>query len=356
MPNADLTPDLQAQVQEAAAHGQALRLCGADTKSFYGREIQGERLSLTGHRGIVSYEPTELVLTARCGTPVDEIESLLGESGQMLSFEPPQFPTEDTPGGTLGGAIASGLGGPRRPWGGAPRDLVLGIKLLDGNGQVMRFGGQVMKNVAGYDISRLMTGALGTLGVLLEISIKVLPRPPIERTLVLEKERDAAVSLMRDYANKPAPLSGACHLDDRLYLRLTGNQAGVDEWAGRIGGEQADNTFWIDLRDQRLDFFQEPRPLWRLSLPPATPRLLCEQFVITDWAGAQRWVHTEDPAEQIRNQVAVHGGHATLFRHGDRSGDVFHPLDPVRQRLHRGLKQTFDPKGILNPGRLYADL
>ena len=144
--------------------------------------------------------------------------------------------------------------------------------------------------------------------------------------------------------------------DDRLYLRLTGNQAGVDEWAARIGGEQADNGFWFDLRDQRLDFFQQPSPLWRLSLPPATPRLQCEQFVITDWAGGQRWVHTEDPAEQIRNQVAAHGGHATLFRHGDRTGEVFHPLDSIRRRLHHGLKQTFDPGGILNPGRLYADL
>jgi glycolate oxidase FAD binding subunit len=192
--------------------------------------------------------------------------------------------------------------------------------------------------------------------VLLEVSVKVLPRPPLERTLVLELDRDAAVDLMREYANRPAPLSGACHLDHRLYLRLTGNQAGVDEWTARIGGEPTDNEFWVLLRDQGLEFFQEPSPLWRLSLPPATPRLHCERSVITDWAGGQRWVHAEEPAAQIRNQVAAHGGHATLYRHGDRHSEVFQPLDPIRRRLHQGLKNTFDPKGILNPGRLYADL
>ncbi len=352
MPDADLTSDLKARVLDAAEQGHALELQGGNSKAFYGRAVDAQPLDLSGHRGVVDYEPTELVLTARGGTPIQEIESLLAENGQMLSFEPPLF--TDT--ATLGGAIASGLGGPRRPWGGAPRDLVLGVKLLDGVGQVMSFGGQVMKNVAGYDVSRLMAGALGTLGALLEISIKVLPRPPVERTLVLEKERDGALGLMRRYANKPAPLSGACHFDDRLFLRLTGNEAGVEEWASRIGGEASDNDFWADLRDHRLEFFRDSQPLWRLSLPPASPRLHCERAVIIDWGGAQRWLRCEDPAEQIRNQAETLGGHATLFRHGDRQGQVFQPLDPVRHRLHQGLKKTFDPKGILNPGRLYLDL
>lgn len=347
----DLTDQLQARVRDAADRGQALRPRGADSKAFYGRDIDAEPLELGGHTGIVSYDPSELVLTARAGTRIRDIDALLTEHGQMLPFEPPQFSDATT----LGGALSSGLAGPRRPWGGAPRDLVLGVKLLDGQGQVMRFGGQVMKNVAGYDVSRLMAGALGTLGVLLEISVKVLPRPPLERTLVLEKERPNALDLMRDLANRPAPLSGACHHDGRLYLRMTGNQAGVDEWSARIGGERGDGQFWADLRDQRLDFFRDQQPLWRLSLPPAAPRLNCEQTVIVDWAGAQRWVHCDAPAEQIRNQAAAHDGHATLFRHGDHRGEVFHPLDAVRRRLHRALKQVFDPHNILNPGRLYAD-
>ena len=346
--------ELSEQVRAAAAAGQPLRLHGGDTKRFYGREVAGRALDLRGHAGVVSYEPTELVLTARGGTALSELEALLDEHGQVLPFEPPHF----APGATLGGAVASGLAGPRRPWGGAPRDLVLGVKILDGHGKVLKFGGQVMKNVAGYDLSRLMAGALGTLGILLELSVKVLPKPVCQETRVLELDRDAALARMRELANLPAPMTGAFHLDGRLYLRLAGNATGVETWARQIGGEVGESTVWNQLRDHRLPYFapavQGSRALWRLSLPPATPRLSCEQESLLDWAGAQRWVYSTTDPVALRDEVAGHGGHATLFR-GGSDPTPFHPLDRVRARFHAGLKHTFDPHGIFNPGRMYAD-
>jgi len=353
MAEGDIAQALADQVRDAAERGQPLKLIGLNSKSFYGHAVEGEPLQLSGHSGILRYEPTELVLSARAGTTIPEIEAALAENGQMLTFEPPGF--DHT--ASLGGAIASGLGGPRRPWGGAPRDQLLGMTLLDGRGRILHFGGEVMKNVAGYDLSRLMAGALGTLGALLEVSIKVLPAPTVERSLVLELSRERALHKMRELARQPAPLSAACHLDDRLHLRLSGNSASVAAWEKQIGGDAGDGEdFWQRLRNHRLRFFQSERPLWRLSLPPATPRLDCEHQVLTDWAGSQRWVYTSSGAVDIREEVAKVGGHAILFRHGDGKIPVFHPLDSVRERLHRGLKKTFDPEGILNPGRQYASI
>jgi len=353
MGGGDIAQALSEQVRDAAERRQALKLVGGNSKGFYGHVVEGEPLQLDGHSGITSYEPTELVLSARAGTPVPEIEAALAANGQMLAFEPPGFSGT----ATIGGAIASGLGGPRRPWGGAPRDLMLGMTLLDGQGRILRFGGEVMKNVAGYDLSRLMAGALGTLGALLEVSIKVLPAPAVERSLVLSLPRDRALQLMRELARQPAPLSGACHLDDQLHLRLSGNAASVAAWEKQIGGDSgAGEEFWLRLRNHSLAFFESGRPLWRLSVPPATRRLECEHQVLTDWAGSQRWVYSSSGAMEIRDEVAKVGGHAILFRHGDKKTPVFHPLDSVRERLHRGLKQTFDPQGILNPGRQYASI
>jgi glycolate oxidase FAD binding subunit len=353
MGDRDISQELAEQVRGAADRRQPLRLVGLDSKGFYGHPVKGEPIQLSAHRGITSYEPTELVLSARAGTPIPELEAALAANGQMLAFEPPGFSAT----ASLGGAIASGLSGPRRPWGGAPRDLMLGMTLLDGRGRILHFGGEVMKNVAGYDLSRLMAGALGTLGALLEVSIKVLPAPKVEHSLVLNLSRDRALQLMRELARQPVPLSGACHLDDRLYLRLSGNATSVAAWAKQIGGDGVAGTgFWDDLRDHRLVYFESERPLWRVSLPPATPRLDCEHQSLTDWAGAQRWIYSSNSAVEIRDEVAKAGGHAILFRHGDDKIPVFHPLDSVRERLHRGLKQTFDPFAILNPGRQYASI
>ena len=348
--------DTQALAEQVgAAHGarQALRIVGRDSKAFYGHRVDARTLDVSTHRGIVSYEPTELVMTVRAGTPISEIESALAENGQMLAFEAPMFGGD----ASIGGAIASGLGGPRRPWGGAPRDLLLGSRLLDGRGRVMRFGGEVMKNVAGYDLSRLMAGAHGTLGVLLDVSVKVLPAPKVERSLVLNMPRDRAIRRMRELARQPAPLSGACHTGEHLHIRLSGNASSVAAWEKQIGGDTGEGAdFWRNLRNHGLPFFASDRPLWRLSVAPATPRLDCEHEVLTDWAGAQRWVYTRCSGNEIRHEVAKAGGHAILFRHGNDEIPVFHPLDPVRERLHRGLKQRFDPDGILNPGRMYPTI
>lgn len=349
----DASQALAEKVREAAARRQPLEIEGLGSKNFYGHPVRGEALPLSQHIGITRYEPTELVISARAGTPIPDIEATLAENGQLLAFEPPGFAAT----ASLGGAIASGLGGPRRPWGGAPRDLVLGVALLDGQGRILRFGGEVMKNVAGYDLSRLMAGALGTLGALLEVSIKVLPAPAVERSLVLNLSRNRAVRKMRELARQPVPLSAACHLEDRLYLRLSGNASSVAAWEKQIGGDAGSgDDFWQRLRNHELNFFASERPLWRLSVPPATPRLDCEHQVLTDWAGSQRWVFSSRSAMEIRDEVAKVGGHAILFRHGDEKTPIFHPLDSVRERLHRGLKRCFDPQGILNPGRQYATI
>jgi len=350
----DRTADLQARVQQAIGDGSPLEIVGGGTKAFYGRAPQGEPLSIAGHAGVVSYEPTELVLTARSGTPLAAIEAALAANGQMLAFEPPHFGAS----ATLGGCVAAGLSGPGRPYGGAVRDHVLGVRLLNGRGEVLRFGGEVMKNVAGYDVSRLMVGALGTLGVLLEVSVKVLPRPPVEVTLCQPSTAAQAIEAMNRWAGRPLPISAAAFDGEQLHVRLSGTESGVRAARSRIGGEpQADgDAFWERLREHRHAFFESPLPLWRLSVPPAIGPLDLPGKSLVDWGGAQRWLASDAPAAQIRAAAVAAGGHATLFRGGDRTGEVFQPLAPAVAALHRNLKAAFDPAGLFNRGRLYADL
>jgi glycolate oxidase FAD binding subunit len=349
----DQSQSLQAAIQDAYAKARALQLIGCGSKAFYGRQPGNEDpLLLSGHRGIVSYEPTELVITARGGTPLMEIEEILEEKDQMLPFEPPHF----CDCGTIGGAIAAGLGGPRRPWGGAPRDLLLGIKLLDGTGRILQFGGQVMKNVAGYDISRLMAGALGTLGILLEVSIKVLPKPPEEHTLMFDADRDRAQALFIKMIGQSAPVSATYSEGKHHGLRLSCNTNRLRGLQKKYGLDNAKQTngFWQQLRDQELDFFRCQAPLWRLSVRPSA-QLGLDKPTLEEWAGALRWVFSDRPATEIRTLVESQGGHAVQFRNGDRHGDVFHPLPPRIAEIQRGLKAVFDPKGLFNPGRHYPD-
>lgn len=351
---ADMSTELRETVAAARTAGRRLTIVGGGSKGFYGRAAQGEPLHVGGHRGILNYEPTELVLTARGGTPLAEVEAVLAAQGQMLAFEPPHF----GPGATLGGAVACGLSGPRRPYAGAVRDFVLGVKVLTGRGEILRFGGQVMKNVAGYDLSRLMAGALGTLGVLLEVSLKVLPRPAAEVTLVQEHaDAREAIALMNQWAAKPLPLSAACFDGHLLHVRVSGAVSAVQAARNRIGGERVEQgaAWWERLREHAPPFFAGERPLWRLSLPAACPPLDLSGKWLVDWGGAQRWLRSEEPAEKIRAAAAAAGGHATLFRGGDRTGEVFHPLAPGVMALHRRLKAVFDPDSILNPGRMYRE-
>ena len=350
--DADISMQLRDRVSDAAASATPLAIVGGGSKTFLGRTTQAEPLAVGEHRGVIAYEPTELVVTARGGTALAALEAVLAEKDQMFAFEPPHFGAT----ATLGGTIAAGLSGPRRPYAGAARDFVLGVKLLNGRAEILSFGGQVMKNVAGYDLSRLMSGAMGTLGVLLEISLKVLPRPARSCTLVFDLDPAPAVRRMNELAGEPLPISGAFHAARWLYLRLSGTPSGVDAAAQGLGGERIEgDATWSDLREHRLAFFDDPTPLWRISVPPATAPLALEGEALIDWGGALRWTKTGADGKTVRACVETAGGHATLFRNGDRTAEVYHPLSPALSRLHRRLKDAFDPKSILNRGRMYED-
>lgn len=350
----DDTQTLQARVNDALAQGRQLRIEGGGSKSFYGQMITGEVLATQQHRGIINYESTELVLTARGGTPLSEIETTLAEHNQMLPFEPPHFGEA----ATLGGTIACGLSGPRRPYVGSARDFVLGCRVLTGKGDVLHFGGEVMKNVAGYDVARLMTGAMGTLGVLLDISLKILPRPAAEVTVGLSMSPDKALQVMNHWAGQPVPLSAAVHDGESLFLRLSGATSAVSHAQQLIGGEPLPNgeDYWQSIREHTHPFFNDARPLWRLSLAPAQPPMVLEGDTLLDWGGAQRWLLSHEKPEVIRHAVQETGGHATLFRQHDIKAGIFHPLPNSLKQLHQRLKHAFDPGGILNPGRMYPDM
>lgn len=347
--DADLSHELQERVSKAQASRTPLAITGSGSKRFYSGSRSDIPLDIARHRGIVYYEPSELVVTARAGTPLAEIEARLAHYGQMLAFEPPYF----GPDATLGGTLACAFSGPRRPYTGAARDFVLGVKIINGMGEVASFGGQVMKNVAGFDVARLMVGALGTLGVILEASLKVLPRPASEITLTFHYSPAPAIEQMNRWAGQPLPLSGAAYDGERIYLRLSGSETALGEAQRRLGGtmlEDSDN-FWLQLREQQLPFFQKPGPLWRLSVPPATPPMELPGTWFLDWGGAQRWLRTDLQANQIRQVAAHHGGHATLFRKGDAHAEdeIFHLSSPALTTVHQRLKAAFDPQGILNP-------
>ncbi|MFK3776379.1 glycolate oxidase subunit GlcE [Pseudomonas sp. NPDC089406] len=347
--NTDLSKDLLEQVNRALDLGTPLRIQGGNSKAMLGRPVDGELVDTRGHRGILSYDPTELVLTARAGTPLLEIEAALHEAGQMLPCEPPHL----GPGATLGGMVAAGLSGPRRPWAGAVRDQVLGTRLITGHGKLLRFGGEVMKNVAGYDVSRLMAGSFGSLGLLTEVSLKVLPRPRQCQSLRLQMSRRQALAELAQWGQQPLPISAACHDGEALYLRLEGGEGSVRSARERLGGEPVANDFWHELREQRLGFFRQPAPLWRLSLPLACADLDLPGLQLLDWGGAQRWLKSDAPAHALREQVAAVGGHATAYAQGEHS---IAPLPAALLRYHQALKRQLDPQGIFNPGRLYPDL
>lgn len=349
----DIGADLAARVAAAAEAGTPLEIRGASSKRFLGRPPAGEPLSVLEHRGVVRHQPSELVLTARAGTPIDAVEHALREAGQVLPFDPPRFG-----GGTLGGAVATGLTGPARAFTGSLRDFVLGVRMINGRGQILRFGGEVMKNVAGYDVSRLMAGALGTLGILLEVSVKVLPAPEHSVTLRMELDRRASGERLAEWFVRGAPITATSHDGSLLRLRLAGSRDGVMAAAAELGGErEPDDGYWESLRDHRLKFFSEGEtPLWRLALPPATPEPELDGASLVEWGGQQLWLRSEEAPERIRAAAAALGGHAVLFRGGNREADVFARPDAVTWRLHQRLKEAFDPRGIFNPGRLYADL
>lgn len=356
MLNQNRTQELQDRVRAAASDKTMLRIVGGNTKDFYGNVFsdKAENIETNIHQGIISYEPSELVITARAGTPLKEIQALLAENNQMLPFDPPHFGQA----ATLGGAIATGLSGSRRPFTGSARDFVLGTKIISGKGEVMSFGGQVMKNVAGYDVSRLMVGALGTLGLLLEVSIKVLPKPNTELTQVIAMSQSDALKTMHELNQTPLPFSGLAYENEKLFIRLSGASSAVTAAQKKVGGELLDNSisFWQQLNEQSLPFFKNDKDLWRLSVP-YTADMSLEEDCFIDWAGALYWLHSDKPAEEIQQLAIEHGGAATLFKTSHaNTADRFPPLQAKIKQLQINLKLRFDPYGILNYGRLYSEL
>ena len=350
------------QVRAARADGTGLDIRGGGTKTWYGEAPQGAPLDVTGLRDISSYEPTELVVTVRAGTPLAELEAALAEKGQCLPFEPPRFGDA----GTVGGMVAAGLAGPARAAVGGVRDYVLGATLLNGRAEVLSFGGQVMKNVAGYDVARLLAGSMGTLGVICEVSLKVLPVPVARTTLRFDVDQADALRLLNTWGGQPLPLSASAWWQGVLVLRLAGASAAVDAAMARLGGEAVDpamaDAFWTGLRDQSDEFFLEAgkaqhagAALWRLSVPSVAPPLALEGDILVEWGGAQRWLVCSAPAAQVRAAAAAAGGHATLYRAQDKSPGVFAPLSAPLARIQRQLKAAFDPDGVFNRGRLYPE-
>jgi glycolate oxidase FAD binding subunit len=348
----------QERIRAAVAGGRTLCIRGGGSKDFYGERLEGDVLDTRAHAGIVDYAPNELVITARAGTPLAEVEKTMAASGQMLAFEPPHF----GPGATLGGTMATGLSGPRRPYAGSARDLVLGIRIIDGRGDELAFGGRVMKNVAGFDVSRLMTGALGTLGVIADVSLKCVPLPRAEATRTFELPADESIRRVNEWGGQPLPLTATCYVHGRLAVRWSGAAPAVEAAVSKHGGESiADGpAFWRDVREHTHPFFAKVRApgsaLWRLSVKSTAPfgDLSGEQLI--EWGGALRWLATTSTADaaKLRAWAQSHGGHATLFRAGDKSVGVFQPLPAAMLAIQRRLKSEFDPHGVLNRGRLFA--
>ncbi|PWE45666.1 glycolate oxidase subunit GlcE [Pseudomonas prosekii] len=348
MSDFDASEALLAQVNQARDNATPLRIQGSNSKAFLGREVAGEVLDTRAHRGIVSYDPAELVVSVRAGTPLSELLAALDAKGQMLPCEPPSFGD----GATVGGMIGAGLSGPRRPWSGSVRDFVLGTRVITGLGKHLRFGGEVMKNVAGYDLSRLLVGSYGCLGVLTEVSLKVLPKPRQCLSISLEIDSARALIKLAEWGQQPLPISAASHDGQRLHLRLEGGEGSVTAAHQRLGGEPLDSGYWAQLNEQRLAFFDEGLPLWRLSLPNNLGPLALPGEQLIDWAGAQRWLKSD--ADNIQALAHELGGHATCFSHG-ASQTPFQPLAPALLRYHRQLKAQLDPHGLFNPGRMYAE-
>ncbi len=348
------------QVSEAVESNQPLKIVGSNSKAFLGHHTGSDSntLSMLEHSGVVSYEPTELVVTVRTGTPMAELNQLLADNGQMLPFEPPVLST-----GTIGGVLACGLSGPARPFTGSARDYVLGMRVINGAAQALRFGGEVMKNVAGYDAARLHVGAYGTLGVLLETSMKVLPIPEAQITLQQElaspNDNSNIIKLMR----QSLPLSAATIIGNTQYLRLSGSSAAVNAAAKIIGGDVLDNgdDFWDSVKEFQHAFFNDARALWRFSVPEYSPALahanIVEQDWLIDWAGAQRFCKTDIPAEEVYAMALGAKGHASCYsaQSMDKDTAVFQPLNGVMQTLQGRLRDSFDAKRIFNRGRFHPE-
>lgn len=340
-------------VNTAVSASRPINIVGGKSKPFLGGACGADALSTIEHSGITNYEPTELVVSVRCGTSLDALNQTLAANNQMLPFEPPVFP-----GGTIGGVLACGLSGSARPYRGSARDYVLGLRVVNGQGQALKFGGEVMKNVAGYDVSRLQVGAFGSLGLLLEASMKVLPKPEHEITLQNSIEEPPALSSMIRFARQPLPLTGAMVIESDQYIRLSGSRSAVEAAALEIGGTHVDDakTLWQSVSNLTHPFFDDPRTLWRVSVPEWAPQAALSGSWLFDWGGAQRWLKTDEPASAVFASAAKLGGHATRFSSPEPDEEVFQPLPSAMSQLHTRLRDSFDPQRLFNPGRYYSTM
>ena len=358
----DQSKELQQQIETAFENKTACRIVGADSKYFLGNASEGEIVSTKNHTGVISYDASELVITVRSGTSLKEINNILSENNQSLAFEPPAFSND----ATIGGTIACNLSGPARPYTGAARDFVLGTRIINGKGEDCRFGGQVMKNVAGYDASRLMAGAYGTLGVILDVSLKVLPVAQTETTIKIEQPVNTAIQTINKLSAKNLPISASCYFDNHLYIRLNSSEQNTravsKNICQQITGSEISNSkeFWHNIREQEHDFFKTEKSIARISLPSTCQDLQFdgdfsgEQLI--EWGGALRWLKSDLDIDQIRDAVKELGGHVTAYKNFTAETEFFQPLDAGLKTLHQRLKQGFDPAGILNPHRLYKEL
>ncbi len=351
----NIEQQIQSRVIAAWQSATPLAICGGGSKSFYGREIVGQPIQIAPHCGVIDYHPTELVITARAGTRITEIIQLLDDNNQMVGFEPPVFSRSTT----LGGAVATGLSGAIRPFSGSVNHFVLGIKVLTGRGEVLRFGGQVIKNVAGFDVSRLLVGSMGCLGILLEVSVKVVPKPAAELTVIIEHaDPDASIMLMNRLAGKPLPITAAAWLEGSTRIRISGSETGVEAARRRIGGDidSHGDEFWLGINHQSHGFFRTGSMLLRASVAPGSKFFCPDKPQLIDWGGGLRWTRSGEFDGEFQRAVHRAGGHLTCFRNGDRTGEVFAALPDAVMRLNQNLKNQFDPGCILNPGRMYAGL
>lgn len=361
----DISDILREQVADAFEKKTPLCIKAGNSKAFYGNNVDGQVIDTTQHQGITEYQPSELVVTVRSGTLLSELEAELKANKQMLAFEPPQH-TATT---TIGGTVACGLSGPRRMACGSARDFVLGCNIINGKAEQLRFGGQVMKNVAGYDASRLMVGAQGTLGLLLDMSLKVLPMSESETTLQLKIDLSTAVKHIQQWLKQGIPISASCHTNNTLNLRLSSTHSAVTASVNNIKNlfecEEVSNDFWLSIKNQSHDFFSTNslstnQQLWRCSHQTNTPfysdtKNGLDENQLVEWHGALRWVKS---SEDLYSSAASHNGHACLYpiNHNITQTDIFQPLAKPLMKVQQRMKQAFDPENILNAGRLYTDI
>lgn len=352
----DISADLQKRVQDSIATKEPLYIHGGNSKAFYGNSVAAKALNMSAHSGVISYEPTELCITVRAGTLLSDLEVLLSNQQQIIPFEPPQY----SPEATIGGAIATGISGPRRAYTGSVRDAILGVKIINGHGEIVTFGGQVMKNVAGYDLSRMMVRSQGTLGVILEVSLRLLPKPQKEITLTFESDQQAALKFFQESRLQQLPITASAWFNGQVFLRLSESDTTLAHAQQKLGFDLFTDydDFWTDLRDHRHHFFgRNDKPLWRLSLPPATKQISSiDDNQLIEWGGTQRWINSNAPPNIIQNVAASNNGYACMFKGNLPETPCFPALDKSLMTLHKQLKRNMDPNGIFSPRRIYSDL